>query len=169
MAFAEYLECGKAINTHGIKGVIKLESYCDTPKILSKLPFIYIKANGSFRKFRVIHASVQKQFVLAKLEGIDTVESAESLRGTVFFADRNDLSLDEGAFFIADLIGLPVADAENGKVYGKLKDIINEGASDIYVIKTAAGDAMIPAVPEFVKSIDPESRILISPIPGMFD
>lgn len=169
MALADFLECGRAINTHGIKGVIKLESYCDTPRVLSKLPYIYIRSDGLFRQFKVVHASAQKQFVLAKLEGIDTVESAEKLRGTVFYADRNDLSLDEGSFFIADLIGLPVADADSGKVYGTLDDIINEGASDIYVIKTSSGEVMIPAVPEFVKSIEPENRILISPIPGMFD
>ena len=71
--------------------------------------------------------------------------------------------------FIADLLGLPVIDAETGKEYGRLQDVMNRGASDIYVVDTPAGERMMPAVKEFVKSIDIEKGIFVVPIEGMFD
>lgn len=166
---AEYLECGKIINIHGLDGTVKLESWCDTPDVLASLPCIYFAENGAYRRCTIMRASVQKRFVLAHLERTDTPEDAEKLRGLTVYAARNDLPVPEGAHFIADLIGLPVIDADTGREYGVLTDVFNAGASDIYCIATPDGERMMPAVPEFVISVDIESAIRVRPIEGMFD
>ena len=91
-------------------------------------------------------------------------------KGKLLFAKREDFGLPDGEYFIAELIGCEIVDATDGEKYGELKDIINYGASDIYVIDTADGEKMMPAVDEFVKEIDYDNgRIYVSVIPGMFD
>ncbi len=164
-----YIECGKIINTHGCHGGVKLESWCNTPEVLASLKSLYLLSGGNYTGHRVLRASVFRQFVVAELEGIADMDAALALKNTIVYARRSDIPLDEGEYFIADLIGLPVRDASTGKLYGTLKETINRGASDIYVVDTPDGDRMIPAVPEFIRSIDPDTEILVSPIEGMLD
>ncbi len=165
----KYLECGKIVNTHGVKGAVKLESWCNTPEDLAELGRIFVGDRENKKVLKVKRASVFKQFVIAELDGVDDFDAALALKNTVVYAAREDLTLEEGDYFIADVIGLPVIDAENGKEYGKLKDIINRGASDIYVIDTPDGERMMPAVEEFVKEVNLERGIFVLPIEGMFD
>lgn len=164
-----YLECGKIINTHGVAGGVKLESWCDTPNVLAKLKTLYFKNGESYTPVNVLGASVFKRFVIATLEGVCDIDSAASLRERVVYAKRTDLPIKEGQHFIADLVGLPVIDAATSEKYGVVTDVINTGASDIYVINSENGEKMMPAVSEFVKEIDTERGIFVSPIPGMFD
>ncbi len=165
----QYLECGKIINTHGVRGAVKLESWCNSPEELAELSRVFIKRGDSMDMLTVKHASVFKQFVIAEIEEICDIDTAAALKNTVLYAAREDFQLEEGDYFIADLIGLPVIDAESGKNYGTLADVINRGASDIYVVNTPDGERMMPAVEEFVKRVDVENGIYISPIEGMFD
>ncbi|MBR3967220.1 MAG: 16S rRNA processing protein RimM [Clostridia bacterium] len=169
MARSLYLECGKIINTHGVKGAVKVENRCDTPKVLSSLKRIYFEKNGAYSEKKVIHASVFKEFVIMELEGVCDFDSALLLKNTLIYASREDIPLAEGAYFLADLEGLPVVDFESGKNYGALREVINRGASDIYVIDTPDGERMMPAVAEFVKKIDIETAVYVSPIPGMLE
>ena len=163
-----YLECGKIINTHGIKGAVKSESWCDSPYVLADLERIFIENNGSFKEYEIRNASVFKQFVILELDGVMTIEAAERLKNQIIYLSRDDIELEEGEVFIADLIGLPVIDADSGVEYGTVTDVMNTGASDIYVIKTPTGEAMMPAVKDFVKDIDLEKGIFVKPIEGMF-
>ena len=165
----QYLECGKIINTHGVKGDVKIDSWCDSPDILASLGNIYFKNESGYEKKHVLKAYVHKRFVIANIEGINDIETAEQMKETVIYASRDDVPLDEGDYFIADLIGLPVIDADSGKLYGKVSEVFNNGASDIYTVKTEAGERMIPAVDEFVIEIDLENGIFVRPIEGMFD
>ena len=167
MAKKQYLECGIIINTHGVHGDVKLESLCDAPEVLASLERVFVLEGGKYREIEVLHASVFKQFVLATLEGVDDMDKAIAMKGTTLYASRDDFILEEGDFFIADLLGLPVIDNIDGKVYGKIKDVINRGASDIYVVTTPTGERMIPVVDEFVKKVDLESGVYIETIPGL--
>ena len=167
MGKKQYLECAKIINTHGVKGDVKLESLCDSPEVLASLERVYMLDGGKYCEIKMLHASVFKQFVLATLEGVDDMDKAAGMKGTMLYASRDDFFLEEGDYFIADLIGLPVIDNVSGKNYGKIADVINRGASDIYVIKTEGGERMIPAVEEFVKRIDLEEGIFVETIPGL--
>ncbi len=169
MKRSDFLPCGEIINTHGVKGVVKARSDCDSPEILASLPYVSADAEGK-KRYNIKAASIQKAFVLLTLDGVDTVEAAIALKGTPLFAARSELEkfMEEGDRFIADLIGLPIVHADTGEALGTLKDVINRGASDIYVIDTPDGEKMMPAVDEFVIEITDE-KIAVRPIPGMLD
>lgn len=165
----KYLECGKIINTHGVKGALKLESWCDTPDTLASLEYIYFKGIGGFEGRRIISSSVLKHHVIAYIDGIEDIDAAAALKETVIYADRNDIPLEEGDHFISDLIGLPVIDIDTNEEYGVISEVFNAGASDIYTVRTKDGERMIPAVPEFIIEIDISRGIFVRPIEGMFD
>ena len=169
MEKSKYLECGKIINTHGVRGGLKLESWCDTPDDLASLKKVFLKNGAEYVCHKVKRASVFKQFVLFELEGISDIDAANALRGRIVFADRDDIDIDEDAYFIADIIGLPVIDIASGEKIGELCDVINLGASDLYEIKTANGKKLIPAVDEFIKEVDTERGIFVSLIEGLLD
>ncbi len=165
----EYIECGKIINTHGTQGGLKLESWCNSPADMAALKRFYLLTDGEYKKMKVVKASVFKQFVIVQLDAVKDMDAAMALKNTVLYAAREDFKLADGEFFISDLVGLPVIDADSGRVYGELLETVNRGASDIYVVKTDSGEKMIPAVDEFIDRIDLESGIYIRPIEGMFD
>ena len=167
MAKKPYLECGQIVNTHGVRGTLRVLSYCDTPEVLASLETVYRRVGDSYKPFRVLDASLHKQFVLMTLEGVADMDTAIRLKGTTLYAAREDFKLKKGDYFIVDLIGLSVIDNVSGKVYGKIKDVINRGASDIYVITTPTGERMMPVVDEFVKRVDTESGIYVEVIPGL--
>ena len=148
---------------------MKLESWCDTPQDLASLKKVYLKEGTEYKPYKVKKASVFKQFVLVELDGVNDIDHAMTLCGKVVFADRDDISIDEDSFFIADIIGLPVIDLESGEKIGTLSDVLNLGASDLYEINTESGKKLIPAVPEFVKEVDSERGIFVSLIEGMLD
>ena len=164
----KHLECGKIINTHGFRGTVKLESWCDSPDVLAGLKTLWLEEGGGYRPCRVKHASLFRQFVLADLEGVESEEAANALRNRVVFAAREDLPLADGDHFVVDLIGLPVIDADSGEALGELIDVKQYGARDLYVVRTATGEHMIPAVPEFVPRIE-EDAVYVRPIPGLLD
>ena len=97
------------------------------------------------------------------------MEAALSLKGAILYAQREDFKLDDGEFFLTDLIGLDVIDVDNARIYGKVKDIINRGASDIYVVDTPNGERMIPAVDEFIISVDLSKGVFVRVIEGLLD
>ena len=164
-----YIECGKIINTHGCQGGVKLESWCNTPADLAALKRLFLFEKGDYRKIKVIKASVFKQFVIAELEGVTDMDAAIALKNTVVYAAREDFKLKKGEFFITDLVGLEVIDADDGRVYGTLLETINRGASDIYVVKTPTGERMVPVVPEFVDRVEIDKGIFVRPIQGMLE
>ena len=164
-----YIESGKIINTHGCHGGLKLESWCDSPEILASFERIFIKKAGAYAEFKVKKSAIFKQFVLFDLAGVADMDAALALKNTVVYADRDDFELEEGDYFIADIIGCDVIDADNGTVYGKLSEVVNRGASDIYVVKTEKGEAMIPAVDEFIDRVEVGKAVYVRPISGMFD
>lgn len=172
----EYLECGKAVNTHGVRGTLRFESYCDTPEILARLRTLFtLDKDGSYRAYHVKSSAVHKSFVLCNIEGIDTLEKAISFKGTVFYARRGDLSKDRETVFIQDIIGLDVIDDITHEKYGVLSDVISPAGKEIYVVSDVdGGKFMIPVVKEFVKRIVTEASkgsedtgIFVSLIEGM--
>ena len=169
----KYLECALIINTHGVRGDVKLESLCDTPKVLADLKRVYLCENGTYREVKVLHTSIFKSFVLAALEEVDDMDKAMALKGKTLYAAREDFHLAEGQYFISDAIGLPVVDAREGRegtVLGVVEDILPNAASDIYSVKTPDGDeVLVPAIPVFIKDVIPGECVRMMPIDGMFE
>ena len=165
----KFLECGKIANTHGVRGAVIIESWCDSPEILASLKTVYVGKNEEYSPIEVLKASVYKGRVLAELDGVDMLEKAAALKNTVLYAARNDLPVDDGAYFVQDLIGLSVYEIGTNEKYGVLSDVISGAASDLYEIENERGKFLIPVVKEFVKEIDPEKGIFIQAIEGMFE
>ncbi len=165
----QYLECGKIVNTHGISGEVRVECYCDSPSVLASFKKVYIKKGVEFCECKVKRSFVSKGAVVLGLDIIGDMDEAQKMRGEVLYAAREDIPIEEGSYFIADLIGLDVIDASSGRVYGKIADVTNRGASDIYVIDTKSGEVLFPAVDEFIDRVDIECAVYIKPIEGMFE
>ena len=164
----EYLECGKIINKRGIGGELKLECYCDSTSSIDGAKKLYGDDNGT-TSFEVVSIKNYKGFLYIKLAGIDSAEKADEMRNKVLYVSRNDVKKSKESVFIADLIGLDVIDVDNGTVYGKITDVTNYGASDIYSVKSKSGVHMLPAVKDIVIKIDLNSGVYVKPIPGLFD
>ncbi len=165
----KFLECGKLVNTHGVYGAMKAESWCDSVQVLASFERVYLLKTGKYSPLTVTRASIFKNLVIFEFEEVPDMDTAQMLKGSILYAAREDIPVEEGSVFVADMLGLPVIDANTGKVYGTLKDVNSMGSSDLYVVATPAGDRMIPSVPEFVSEINVEKGIFVTPIPGLLE
>lgn len=138
------LECGKIVNTHGIRGEVKIIPWADSPEFICDLSTIYIDENP----VNLLSARVHKGNVIALLEGVNDVNAAMLLKEKVVCMSRDDVELPEGSFYLADIIGLKVID-EAGMELGVLTDILSPSIQQIYVIK-GEREIMIPVVPQFI-------------------
>lgn len=164
----QYLEIGKIVSVFGLKGEVKVQPWCDSPELLCEFDTLYWKSGTPVK---VERARVQKNIVVMKLSGCDTVEEAQKLRGRVLYMNRDDVELEDGSYFVQDLIGMKVLDAVSGEEYGELTEVSETGANDVYHIKSPEGKMYyIPAIPDVVKETDIEGQVMkITPLPGLFD
>lgn len=172
MAKQKYLECGKAVSTHGVRGTVRLECYCDTPEQLARLRTLYRKTPaGEFVPMKVKASSVQKKMVLCTFDEIKTLDEAIPFKGTVLYADRDDIKLSKDQVFVVDILGLDVLDFETGEKFGTLSEVLTPSGREVYVIDDVNGGSfMMPVVPEFVREIVTEGEragIYVKLIEGM--
>lgn len=161
----QYLEIGKIVNTHGIHGDVKVQPWCDSPDFLAEFDVLYWKDHSAVS---ITNAKVHKNCVLMHIEGVDTIEQAQRLRGMTLYMNRDDVELEQGAFFIQDAIGLPVYDERVGHEIGVVKDITDGPAGDLYIIQDGDKQHMIPGVPQFLREVDVENgRITVCTIEGL--
>ena len=165
----KYLECGIIVNTHGINGGVKVLSQCDTPEDLAGLEYLYIEQLGVYRELAVTSASVYKDTVIFTFEGIDNIDKAAKLKGKTLFADREDFCLEEGEYFLADVIGLKVIDANTGKIYGTVENVNTNSAQLLYEVKTENGIRLLPAVDAFIKEVVLEEAVYVTPVAGLLE
>ena len=164
----QYLEAGKIVTTHGIRGEVKIMPYTDVPELLCEFDRLFI--GKEHREINIERSRVFKNTVIAKLEGIDTPEAAEKLRNKILYMHRDDLELDDDTYFIQDLIGMEVRDVDSGQVYGRLDDVMQTGANDVYVIKGEDKEYLVPAIADVIVSTDLENDVMtIRPLEGLFD
>lgn len=140
----EFLDCGQIVNTHGIHGEVRIVPWADSPEFLRGFSTLYV--DGAPKS--VLSARVHKGSVIAKLDGVDTVEQAMLLKGKTVQIRRADAKLPEGTFFLADIIGLDVID-ESGQKLGVLREVLSPSIQQVYVVD-GEREIMIPAVPEFI-------------------
>lgn len=150
----QYIEAGRITNTHGVAGEIKIEVWLDSPSFLKKCGRVFVDGTP----IRLLSAREHKGFLLAKLDGVDDVNSAMRFKGRTVYIDRADAPLPRGAYFLQDIIGAAVVDEAGGAV-GTLEEIMETPASRIYVVR-GEREHMIPAVPEFIRSVDAERGVI---------
>ena len=166
----EYIECGRICTAHGVKGQVKVEHWCDSPKVLAKQKKVFLRGrDGAYSEREVLSASVAAQFVIMTIEGIATREDAQAMRGQTLYLHRDNIPVPKGAMLIADMIGLPVYHKENGESLGEISEVSDVAGRRIYSIKYQGREVLVPDVPEFIKEIDEERGMAVMPIPGLFD
>ncbi|MBR5708107.1 MAG: 16S rRNA processing protein RimM [Oscillospiraceae bacterium] len=159
---SEYLECGEIVNTHGIKGEVKISPWCDSPAFLSRFRRFFVDG----REIKVVSTRVQGQMLFARLDGIDDINAAMTLKGKKLFIARDDAKLEDGAYFLSDIIGAEVRDEEIG-VVGMLEDFLELPAGRVFVVRGET-EHLIPDVPEFVRKVDVEAGVVtVKLIEGM--
>lgn len=166
----EFLECGKILAPHGIRGAMRLEVFCDSPAVAAALPSLYFKdRDGKYLARRLLQATPHKGGLLLTLEGITTPEEVAPLRGTVLYARREDLDPRGERIFYAETYGLTVFDVDSGRTLGRVREVDASRPTVLYVIDTERGEVLLPDHPEFIKEIDIERGLFVRPIPGIFD
>ncbi|MEA4932913.1 MAG: ribosome maturation factor RimM [Lawsonibacter sp.] len=144
----QYLEVGKITNTHGIMGEVRVQPWADSPEFLCRFETLYV--DKSHWPIKVERARVHKNMVILKLQGVTDVPGALAMRNAILYIDRAEAPLPEDSFFLADLMGLEVRDAQSGQVLGKIDDILNLPANNVYVVRGGVREILIPAVSQFI-------------------
>lgn len=161
----EYLSIGQIINTHGLRGEVKVYPLTDDMSRFEKLKEVYIIENNELVKYEVERIKLLKSTVAVKLKGIDSEEAANKLRNSYIKVDRKSaVKLPKDTYFICDLIDSEVYD-EKGRLLGTVKDVLQTGSNDVYVVQSADMEILIPALKDVVKVIDLENQKIIIETP----
>lgn len=161
----DLLQAGKIINTHALRGDMRVFPYCDSADFLCEIEKLYIDN----QPYKVTSARVHKGQALIHLKGIERIEDAEKLIGKFVCFDKADVDLDDGQFFIDDIMGLEVKDVDTNEIYGKVTDVITTGANDVFEV---TGDRVlyVPKIDDVVIEINLDDEvILIRPLQGLFE
>ena len=151
----QYIEAGKIVNTHGVSGDVKIEVWLDTPAFMKTFRRFFIGG----REVGVIASRVQKDFLLARLDGVNDLNDAMALKGAVVSIAREDAHLAPSEFFFCEIIGARVLD-EAGREIGILESVEETPSAPLYIVR-GEREHLIPGVPEFIRKTDPENGVVI--------
>ena len=162
------LEVGQIVNTYGIKGFVKVVPLVDNCNQFKDFKTLYIQEKKNIKELQIEEVKFSKNLVLLKFKGIDTIEQAEELRNYYLQAKRSDIKLEKGAYFIVDLIGLDVY-TEEGNLLGILKEVLQPGANDVYVVENGEKQQiLLPVIPDVIKKVDIEGkRVIVKLLEGL--
>ena len=163
-----FLEAGQIVGTHGVRGEVRVQPWCDSPQQFATFKRLFWDVEG--KQPVKLRSRPHKNIALAMLEGVDTVEAAQVLRGRMLYVDRRDIKLPKGHHLVQDLIGITVVDADTGETYGTLTDVSQTGANAVYHMQTDKGEVLIPAIPSVIISVDTKADVLrLRPMKGLLD
>lgn len=165
------LQVGQIVNTHGLRGEVKVVAWTDTPDVFETLGTVYTDTRAQKRRPLTIDGiKYQKNKLIVKFSGIDTIEEAERLKTQVLYVDRAQLGEPEQGYYICDLLGIRVI-TEEGEELGTISEVFNTGANSVYVVKPTQGrDILLPAIPDVVKSLDIDEEVcVVHLIEGLVD
>ena len=149
-----YIDAGKIVNTHGVRGEVRIEVWLDSPALLKRCGRVYL--GGEEKK--ILSAREHKGFLIAQLEGVADVGAAQALKNRVVQIARADAKLPRGAYFLQDIIGACVV-TESGAEVGRLAEVLELPGQRVYVVKGET-EHLIPAVPAFIRNTDAENGVI---------
>ncbi len=156
-----HLLLGEIVRPQGIKGEVKLKHYTDDPSRFLELETAYVKRGERFEPIQILNARLNKGDVYLTIEGVETRNDAEALRGTMLYIDRaHARELNDNEVFIADIIGAKAYDTK-GEFIGTLKDVLKPGSTDVFVFDTQRGEMMMPALERVIKVMDADECKLV--------
>ena len=153
------LQVGVITSTHGIRGEVKVFPTTDDPKRFKKLKQVILDTGKEKRDLEVESVKFFKQFVILKFKGIDNINEVERYKRCPLLVTRDHaVPLQEDEYFIADMIGMQVV-TEDGALFGTLKDVIETGANDVYIIESSDhGEVLVPAIKVCILDINIEEQ-----------
>ena len=151
------LQVGVISSTHGVRGEVKVFPTTDDVKRFKDLKHIYLDTGKEQMSLEIEGVKFFKQFAILKFKGIDNINDIEKYKGRPLFVDREDaVELEDDEYYIADMIGISVF-TEDGKEFGTLKDVMETGANDVYIIDSNEhGEVLLPAIKECVLDVNIE-------------
>ena len=157
----ELLQVGVITSTHGVRGEVKVFPTTDDAARFKQLKHVLLDTGREMKPLEIQGVKFFKQFVILKFKGIDNINDIERYKRCPLLVERKDaVELKEDEYFIADMIGIQV-ETEDGEVFGTLKDVMETGANDVYVIDTEEhGEVLVPAIKECILDVDMESGII---------
>ena len=164
----EFLEVGKFVGTHGVRGMVRIQPWSDDGEFLTGFKKFYLD-NGK-EKIEMTKITPHGNVVIAAVKGIDSIENAEKLRGQVLYIKRDDAKLPEGRYFVSEILGAQVFDADSGSLLGVLADVSPTGANDVWHVKDGDCEYLVPAIPDVIVDVDINTdKVIIRPLKGIFD
>ncbi|GAB5489847.1 MAG: ribosome maturation factor RimM [Phototrophicaceae bacterium] len=166
----KYLALGKILRPHGIRGEIRMKILTDYPeRFINDLKTIYLGekvTQDNADAYSLKSARFHKDFLLITLDEVKSRNDAETLRGKMVMIDiDNAVPLEDGEFYLYQLIGLTVQ-TDDGIELGQLKEVIETGANDVYIVKGREfGEVLLPAHEETIVSIDFEAKLITMTLP----
>ncbi len=163
------LQVGVISSTHGIRGEVKVFPTTDDAARFKQLKKVYLDTGKEQLILEIEHVKFFKKFAILKFKGIDHINDIEKYRGKSLLVDREDaVELGKDEYYIADMLGLEVY-TEDGNFFGNLKDVMETGANDVYMIATKEyGEVLIPAIRECILDVDVErNRMVIHLMEGL--
>lgn len=153
----DMLQVGVITQTHGVRGEVKVFPTTDDVNRFKKLKQVILDTGKETMPLEIQSVKFFKQFVILKFKGIDNINDIEKYKRCSLYVTREHaVPLEEDEYFIADIIGMEVC-TEDGNIFGTLKDVIETGANDVYVIENAEhGEVLVPAIKECIRSVDIE-------------
>lgn len=155
----ERLQVGVISSTHGVRGEVKVFPTTDDPKRYKKLKKVYLDTGREFLPLEIQGVKFFKQFVIVKFKGIDNINDIEMYKGKSLLVDRKDaVPLKKDEYFIADMVGIEVY-TEDGEKFGVLKDVMETGANDVYIIESINhGEVLVPAIKHCILDVNIEEN-----------
>ena len=164
----EFLEVGQVVGTHGVRGTMRVKPWSDESDFLSDFKRVYLDKGET--ELKIVSAKAHGNVTLLDIKGIDSIEKAEALRGKVLTVSRDDIALPEGRYFVDELMGCAVTDADTGENLGTITDVSKTGANDVWHITKGGNEYLIPAIESVIVSVDVEKEIaVLRPLKGIFD
>lgn len=164
----EFLECGKIVGTHGVRGMLRIQPWADSGEFLKGFKRFYYDSGASY--VDVIKIQPHGNVVIAQFKGVESIAEAEALRGKILYIKRSDANLDEGRYFVDELIGCDVFDFDTNNLLGKLTDVSVTGANDVWHISKDEKEYLVPAIEDVIISVDIDNeKIVLKPLKGIFD
>ena len=166
-----YLKAGTITQPFGIKGDTKVYPHTDDPAIFKKIKKVFMEKNGSHEEYEGESARMALPLVILKFKGIDTPEEIRAFRQRDIYILREDASpLEEGEYYFADIIGMDVTD-DTGVYRGRITDILQTGANDVYEITAEDGNSfLLPVIKDCILNVDvAENKMLIHILEGLLD
>ena len=158
----QLLQVGVISSTHGVRGEVKVFPTTDDVKRFKKLKKVILDTGKEQLPLEIEGVKFFKQFVILKFRGIDNINDIEKYKGKNLVVDREHaVKLKKDEYFIADMIGMDVF-TEEGELFGALKDVMETGANDVYIIETTDGkEVLVPAIKQCILDVDIENRKMV--------